>query len=385
MKKLINGDNLPFTWINFFYFVVYSGLGLIIPLYMKDRGIGIESIGLILAIVPFIHIVIRTSFSVIADIVGTRLAFLVQGISTMLATAIYAISGNPSGFAMGKIFEGASHASFWAVARTEGYARSKGNEQKFAIYMNSLRNFGGVAGKIAVGAAIFYIGFQYALVGLLALSLTIVWAALKIGDHRKEHVNFSSILGKLFERRDRTFWNAAFVLGLSGMFESPAWLFLYPLYLASLGLDLFGIGTILAVYSIVYGLAMIVAAKKGFGSGKTMAGAILLGALPMTIIGAVRVDTVLITVAVMTLIAVGDGLRNNLFENIITHTSRKGDSVSTNIALLHIPYRIMEGTSLALAGFTAAVFGYERVFLILAVVLAVFAISAWLFLRNFKS
>lgn len=378
MSNGIMQKNTVLLSINFIYMAIFSGLTILLPLYMAEKGFELESIGVILAIVPAVFLVVRTLLSVLADIAGTRLIFIVQSIAMAFSVFTYGIANTPLFFSFGKLFEGVSHSGFWSVIRTETYRVAPGTEEKSALYMQGIRNLGDVTGRIFIGIAIFYLSFSSALTGLLVAAIVLAFLSFQMKDKRIEKIAVKQILQKLFMKRGKRFWIVAVIMGLLAIFYSPTWFFLYPLYLKAIGMDILSIGILLAVYSLLSGIAIIYSAKKQWSPRRIALGTIVLGALPFIWINQVNTYTVFLLLG---LVALGDGLGRNLFERIIAAASKAGKAVSTDIALLHVPFRATEFLALASMGFLVNIFGYYQVFIGLAAVFALFALTSWAFLK----
>lgn len=133
--------------INFGHMLLFDALVILVPLYLLEKGFNLESIGLILAVLPVIMFIARTIFSLIGDTLGTRSIFLADGISMTLAVFTYIIAQSPLTFAIGKTFEGIGNSAYWAVIRTETYHKAVHKEDQVGRYMSSIRSLGGIYWK----------------------------------------------------------------------------------------------------------------------------------------------------------------------------------------------------------------------------------------------
>ncbi len=361
---------LPLHTINTLHQALFIALALLMPLYLSEKGLKVEEIGLVLALLPAVMFVMRTAFSAVADVIGNRKIFIIEGIGMTLATSIYLAANTPLLFAIGKISEGIGHSAYWAVIRSELYRTSKNREQT-AAYTGGLRDIGGFIGRVGAGALALYLGFTSAFLALTLVGVVILFAAFRIKNHvRKEKLDLQKIWGIFTEKRSRAFWHVACIISITAPLYAGAAFFLYPLYLSTIGLNTFQVGALLAISLFISGATALFVTRKNIQTRTIGAGIVLLMAVPFFFIAEFKMHTI----ALILLVAVGEGCASTLFERMIAVITKKRKNVSTDIALLHIPYRFAEFASLALLGFIVSAFGFGAAFAIIGIAMAAYAV-----------
>ncbi|MGC8811985.1 MAG: MFS transporter, partial [Candidatus Aenigmatarchaeota archaeon] len=100
-------------------------LTILLPLLMLERGIDIIYIGLIYSALPIIFQTTRLAFAILSDFMGRKMFFILSGILRVFFNSIYYFAFSPLEFLFGKITEGVSSASLWAVNRAFILEQSK--------------------------------------------------------------------------------------------------------------------------------------------------------------------------------------------------------------------------------------------------------------------
>jgi len=367
--------------INFFFTFLYSGVGILLPLYLLERGFSLHTVGLILAIMPPVFMVTRIIFAAIADIIGTRNIFIVHGFARFLSIAAYILANNPFMFGAGKFLEGINLSGFFSVVRTEAYQiAGKGEGGKFAAFMLGMRNFGDFAGMLFAGFLISKLNFTDTFTIFMIISLIVIYASFRIHPKSLDNkATLKKIKGEILYKRKRKYWIGSVIAAIASIPTIPI-MFLFPVYLAHvLGFETWEVANTLLVYPLVYGITILLSTKKNIGFNNLALGALLLAAIPYFFLTSANGTGVLLLVAV---IAAGKGLGGNIFENVLYKSVGGSKAVSTDISVLFVPYRIVEFASLALAGFAVEMFGFGIVFSTIGTFMALFLLIAWLFLKN---
>jgi hypothetical protein len=76
------------------------------------------------------------------------------------------------------------------------------------------------------------------------------------------------------------------------------------------------------------------------------------------------------------------GLSLAFFEHLVAREARSGKSVSFDVGLLHVPFRMAEFLSVLTFGFVAQALGYVPVFAATGIFSAVFSLTAFHLLRT---
>ena len=147
----------------------------------------------------------------------------------------------------------------------------------------------------------------------------------------------------------------------------------------SLGFDFLYIGFLLALYAVISGSFNLLATKQDWSYRRIVIGILLFGCIPLFLIDRMSSSNAALLVAML---AVAEGLANIFFERLIARVTKDSLSISTDIAVLHVPYRAGEFILLASLGFIVGVSGFYAAFLGVAISLALFALLSARFLQQ---
>jgi len=364
------------TAINFIHQFFWAVIVITLPLYLIEKDINVEEIGLILSLIPLTMLVLRTIGAMVSDIIGTKLFFMFQGIFQMLAAGAYMIATAPIHFAFGKTFEGTSYSLFWAVDRTAifGTAKAKG---KAAAKMTSVRMAAGAAGLLFGGYVAYTFSFELVYQILIGLGLiTFILALIRhnIGDHKGEKLSQTLEL----KNKHRLFWETsiamAFAVASNVLFLS----FLLPVFMdLSLNADYAIIGFTMAVYFIGTGIGINIATRFGLVEKKLLPYQLL--AIPLMMLLPFSGG---FFIPLMLIVGVATGIVWGMYEELIAEVTKEDINISTSIALLHVPVKILEFAALAASGFLFIIFGGEFLFILSALLLLMYILIADRVLRK---
>lgn len=366
--------------INFTHTLIASAVGVLVPLYMLQKNIQVEQIGLIFSVLSIVMLIFRYVFAVIADIIGTRIIFLLSSITHAITIASYMLATHPLHFTVGKAFEGLRASTFWSVNRTEIYKIAEKDAGKNAALISSLRGFGAFLGKAVMGIVLLFITIENAFLALIMISMLLFFYSLKIKNHHKqsEKIKLSSFINPLKKKRPRSFWIDAIVLGINAFYEVSVVPLMLPIYLVTVvKVSAAEVGIALALYSIAYTIAGFLAVRKNLSMHKVVLATIIFGSLPFLFLTSMDFTANLF---IITLLGVGAGFGNVIDETSMAKVVRKSPAVSTDISVLVIPYRIIEFITLTLFGFAVAILGFYQIFIIVGASMALYSILAWKFI-----
>jgi|GEM_PF-4902164 len=367
--------------MNFLFTFLYSGVGILLPLYFLERGFSLHTVGLILAIMPPVFMVMRIVFAAIADIIGTRNIFIAHGFARFLSIAAYILANNPFMFGVGRFLEGINLSGFFSVVRTEIYRiAGDGRGGKLASFMLGMRSIAEFGGILFAGFMISKLSFTDSFSIFMLISLIVIYASFKIHHHSlNKKATLKRIKGEIFHRRNRKYWIGSLAVAVASIPTIPM-MFLFPVYLKeALGFESWEVANTLIVFPLMYGITILLSTKKNMKFGSLAVGAFLLAVVPYFFFTSVSGIWIMLMVA---LIAAGKGLGGNLFENVLYNSVKESKAISTDIGVLFVPYRILEFAALAAAGFAVEMFGFEAVFSAIGVFMALFISIAVLFLKN---
>ena len=378
MLKFSERNNLGA--LNLITSAIGAALGILIPLYMLEKGFGIAEIGIIFAVFPLVFLVIRTILAGIGDVIGTRKIFALAGVSSAASVLTYMVANSAPLFAFGQVLDGVKASAFWAVNRTEAYRIGNGEERKVATIMLGLRGVGEFIGRLGIGATIIYLGFTNSLAALFVLSIVLIYFALRVKNENGQKLDISSVIRQFRERKGSAFIPGSIVVGISSLSYDAPFALLLPVFFAQkAGMSALEIGAMLGVFAIISAITTLGAVKKKIDPKWITIGTIIAGSIPFLLIDYVSKEMLFPLILV---IALGYGLKGNLFEAVVQKSVGESKAVSTDIAVLHIPYRFGEIAVLAGLGIVASQFGYAPAFAFVGITGIIYAVAAYIFVKE---
>ena len=365
--------------INFIHNFIASAVAVLLPLYLLEKNVSIESIGLIFSVLSIIMLIFRFIFAVIADYIGTRIIFIGNAFAHIVTLITYILSTIPFHFAIGKMFEGLRAAAFWSVNRTEIYHINAKEAEKNASIMGAARALSSIFGRVAIAIALIFISIQNSFLLLVLVSTLLFYFSLNIKNGKeKKKLSLSAFLIELKKKHSKEFWSTALILSIAAIYEAPFVSIVVPLYMIeTLKSSPVIVGFGLALYSISFSLSSYIAAKYNIHVKSIVFGAIFFGSIPILFIQ--MNENIFLLILFLSGLGGGFGLVN-IMETIMARTVKNSLTPSIDISVLVIPYRIVEFVTVALIGFAITGFGFSSVFLVLGISFAVYAILAWKFI-----
>lgn len=356
--------------LNFFDSFVFGITTVAIPLLMLERGIDIAAIGIALSLAPLVKTLVRLFSAAVADAVGERLFYTLNGIANFLLAPIYYFSTGAAGFGLGKAVDGARESFIWAVNRSSLISEKPEGQHYVLGGLVSGRGIYFALGSLAVGLLfpIGGFGILFALIGAIGL----IMAALSFGvknTKMRERVRLSDYT---YLGRERRFYETIGAIMVGGTFYTFIVYFLCPIFFKLSGYSLEQIGFFYAIYFLIFGVVLNFSSHRkvsGRVAGITGALFFLLGLSGLALAGP------LLAPYFFFLMAVGDGQLGLLWEQIIFLQASHAKKRSTEIALIHTPSNISLFLFTAASGFVAQSFGFAPIFAIGAISLVAF--SAW--------
>jgi predicted MFS family arabinose efflux permease len=370
---------LAITFLNFF---ISGALTLVIPLLLLERNIDLIEIGLVISALPLVFLIARLLMALIADLRGwNRFYLLLNWPSSLLSTLIYFIASSTPIFLVGKIVEALKESSYWAVNRTAIFSLSPKREEREATRNTGVLFLSTAVGSVASGFAISYFGFSITLGFLIVVASAIGFPAVLLWKSRNRDSELKPVkIRGLFKLRNygRKFWFVSITLLFFGLAYYPLLNLLLPVFMAQqLGYSYLTIG-------VAYMLFNVIAAAIVFGALRFSLGVkrvILQSCIAMLALLLLTYSNSYF-LGMFLALAVAEGLGMGFFESIIAKATKKKPSVSVDIGILHIPYRLAEFASLLYAGFIAQTIGYFPVFLASGIFFTIFSVLAFYLLRS---
>ena len=368
--------------INFLYSFIIAASATLLPLYLLERNVSVESIGFVMAATPITFLIFRLIFASLGDHIGNRPIFYANAVSQTIAIAIYWIATTPLMFAVGRLMDGVRNSAFWAVNRAEIFKTSDSAKvEKNSIKLMGIRSVGDAAGRIAIGLVVMYISFQNAYFGLGVIGLGLFYLASKVpheGHSGKKLMD--GFAERIMKPRKRDFWLASVPLMFFGAIDYALFVFILPVYMNGvLKMDYFAVGSAMAWISTLFAAAVFLATTKHVKMRLNLLLTLALGALPLAMI---FFADQLAFIVLISLFAIGWGMGNASYERIFVWATGKGKHVSTEGGVLMIPQRIAEVIFVAGAGAIAGAFGFEMVFILSSAITIIYVVIGLKFAKK---
>jgi len=345
---------------------------IVIPLLMLNRGINIESMGLIFAVLPLVSQLNRILFGTISDYIGRKKFYFFNGIMNMLFLGVYYTATTPVGFLFGKITEGVRNASLWSVNRAYFMDHSK-EKEKTLIRLRSLNKIFEALGTLLAGFVVVTLLYENTILLLVLISVLIFPNVRMLKDKRRVKLNLKMALKSLdFRHKDRKFKNFIgifFLIGLSWGFISG---YILPTFLKTIGIPVGMIGLLLGVHIMFNGLSVYAFNSIWDGKKKILIGGILFSILVATL---AFVDISILPMVIILMGMVG-GLSDAGHESIFVNVADE-KSIGKDIGTLLIGTHVGISITQALSGFVITNLGYQVLFPIAAVLYMLFSITAY--------
>ncbi|MCX6770642.1 MAG: MFS transporter [Candidatus Micrarchaeota archaeon] len=357
--------------INFIDAFIVGAMTVLVPLLMLDRGIGIATIGIVFAVAPLAKAAVRLVGAGMADSLGDRVVYILFSAFNFLQSAAYMVSTTATGFAAGKLLDGARESTLWSVVRPSLMAASPEKKHFAFVDLLSGRYVYNAIGSLAVGALFAFGGFELPLAAMVALSAYIVFSSMKLKDFHKPiaraKLSDFTPLG-----RSRKFYEIAGAFTIGSALYSASFYMLLPLYFSMQGFTLGEIGMFYAVYFLIIGAVLHLLSHHRIGTARAAAGGVAIYCIGLA--GVVAAPHALIP-AFFLLMAFGDAGLAMLWEELNYIGGRESRKRATDLSLLVTPSYFGNVVSMVACGAIAAAFGFAPVFALLALSEIIF--GAW--------
>jgi hypothetical protein len=363
------------TWLNNFS---ASLLGIIVPLFMLERGISPSEIGVAFAFGPLFFTLTRVLFASLSEFLGSRKFFFLNAFLQPFSAIVYLLSNSALGFSLGKVTEGTRDAAIWAVNRKVLYENHGESAERsvVTVRMNALNQLGTALGRLLGGFMITITSFSNALLLTAFVSLSSVYPAMKIPDKSvKREVDFQE-LGKIlnFFSKPLKLKEVAYAYLPYAFFDAIAMSYAIPVFLALESFSLSEIGLLLAgVYVVSGGVSLLVVQSSKLRE-------LALVGLIAGIMGCVGIglspDKIAISVCVLA-IAASEGFYRLPYETLLAHGMVGSRHLATDNGMVFLPLHLLRFLILLGSGFVAETLGFPLLFSISAVGLVGFTLVSW--------
>jgi MFS family permease len=233
---------------------IIGAMTIVVPLLMVERGIDVESMGLIFAILPVVSQTARITFGVVSDFVGRKIFYKLNSVLNVVFMMAYYFANQPLDFLLGKIAEGLRDASLWSVNRA--YITDNSYEKKdLLIKMSGLGSVFSSFGTIFAGLMISLLFYGNTILACVLVALFIIPQTFKLRDGMKKEASILSILRAFdIRKRNDTFKNFIIIFFISGLGWGLISGYIMPLFLSIMGHNSQQIGLVLGVRGLVLGM-----------------------------------------------------------------------------------------------------------------------------------
>jgi len=354
---------------------------IVIPLLMLDRGISIESMGLIFAVLPLVTQMNRLLFGIVSDYIGRKKFYFFNGLMNMGFLGVYYLATTPLGFLLGKISEGIRNASLWSVNRAYLMDHSKEKDkEKILIKMRGVNGVFEALGTLLAGFLIVIFFYDKTLLLLIALSVLLFPNVKMLKDKVKRKISPSAIVKALdFRRKSKKFKNFVgifFLLGLSWGFITG---YILPLFLKTMGVPVENIGLLLGIRVLFNGISIYVFSSIWTGKRKILVGGLLISSI-IALLAFSNYTTLPVLIVLLGMVSgIADAGYETIFVSVVDH-----DSLGRDIGILLIGTHVGISITQALSGFVITSFGFPVLFFSAAMLYTLFSLAAYYNMNNVK-
>jgi len=352
--------------VNFIIAFFASSLSIALPLYLLQKGISVQQIGLIISVTPLTFLVLRTLASIAADYLGTRPFFLSSSASQILSALTFMFASGPLGFALGKLLDGSAQSFFWAVNRTKVIQREVAKELSLAKLL-SIRMLASTIGIGIAGIAISYsfeLFFQLlALGGMISFIISIFFWKGKVPQEITNPASAIDFRAKSPLFRETSFAIFFFLVAFAILFS-----FLLPVYLRSeLGMSYEGVGALVMFFYLSMAIGSYSAMEFGLKEKVLLFFQDI--TIPLLLLVPFAHPYIL---PLLMLIGFGFGVCYAMQEKMVVLATQGSKSLSADVSLIFAPGVFGEFVLLGLSGFILSFLGSTALFAISAILVALF-------------
>jgi len=346
---------------------------IVLPLLMMERGISIESMGLIFAALPLVTQSTRLLFGIVSDYMGRKRFYWLNAFMNMSFLAIYYLAITPLGFLFGKICEGIRSASLWSVNRAYFIDHSKEKEEEMLVKMRGVNSVFEALGTIIAGFLVAMILYEKVLLFLIILSLLIFPNVKMLKDKFRGKIKPMIIFKALdFRHKGKKFKNFILIFFLIGLSWGLISGYILPLFLKTRGVTIGNIGVLLGVWTFLNGIFAYIFHSIWSGKKKILVGGIL-SSISISVLS--FCDPVLLPLLIFCL-GVANGIANAGYETIFVSVADY-NSLGRDIGILMIGTHLGMSITQALSGFVITSLGFSILFIMSAVLYLLFSVTAF--------
>ena len=348
---------------------------IVVPLLMVERGIDVQSMGLIFAALPLVSQFTRLLFGCVSDYTGRRLIYLVNALANTAFLAAYYLATGAVGFLTGKLFEGVKDTAIWSVNRPYfmDHVDDERDRERALVRFRGFNSVFEALGMMASGFLVAALAFGGTLLLLIAVSLLALPNVAMLVDKARQRADFGAIRRSLDIRRKgrrfKNFLGIFLMLGLSWGLLSG---YIMPLFLSTMGVPVQYIGLVLGVRFLFNGLSVWVFSSMWSGRRKVLVGGLLFS-VAVASLGFVGYAMLPLAVVLVGMIA---GMADAGYETVFVMVCDRrslGRDMSVLMSGLHIGMAVTQAAS----GFVIASVGFPAMFFAAAMMFALFSVASY--------
>ncbi len=377
MKKEFLDLTRAVICIQFLNSFIGGVLTVTLPLLMIERNIDVVTIGLIFAAMPLIFQLTRMFLAIVSDFFGRKPFFILNGLLNVVSNLIYYLAQTPLGFLFGKVMEGTTSASLWAVNRATLLEENR-EKRRALVHLRTTAYVSLALGSLLAGFLIVWILYEKTLMFCIFIGATVVPLSLLLVSEKKEQFSVRKALHYLdLRRKEKTFkifLLLFLVMGLSFGFRSG---YVFPLFLSENGFNTETIGVLIGLQTVQAGVFLYFFTRKIRIDKLILLSGLSYSALFILLSFSSHVSAAFLVVAYGAV----DGLLGGGVEGILSKITRE-ESYGTDIGLLMMGLHLGTTMSLAVSGLLISLWGFPAPFLLSAFVLVAFYITAYSILKG---
>lgn len=354
-------------------------LFIALPLLMKEREIGYVTIGLIFSCLPIIFQSTRMLFAIVSDFLGRKLFFVMNGFLNIASGSVYYLAYTPLQFLLGKVTEGTTSASLWAVNRAFLLEES-GRKRKALVQLRTSVYASMAVGILLAGFLITWFSSytETLLLCILVGAAVIPMSSLLTERKKKRSISLTEVLGHLdLRNKERVFTVFLFLFFVMGLSSGFAGSYVFVLFLDENRFNAEAIGFFLGMQMLLASLSPYLFAKKMRIENLILLSGFLYSLFLIFMGFSTRVLAAFLVIA----FGVVNGLLIGGQEGILVRVTKE-ESYGTDIGLQMMGIHAGTTISLAISGFLIERWGFIAPFLSSAMIFPIFYLSAYLLLKQ---
>jgi MFS family permease len=345
---------------------------ILLPLLMLERGISIELMGLVFAVLPLVSQTNRLIFGITSDYIGRKKFYWLNGLINLVHLIVYYFAHSPLGFLIGKASEGLRNASLWSVNRAYFVDHSK-KRKEMLVKMRGAGSIFNATGILLAGFLIANLHYNTTLILLMGLSLFIFPNVKRLKDKNKQKISILKVFAALKlnnkKKRFKNFFILFFILGFSIGFTSG---YIFPLFLREMKMGVEEIGLLLGIKILFGGISLYALHSIEDSRKKVLLGGLLYSLLLVIIPFSSPTFLPLIVILLGIIGGVAEAGHEGIFLEVANHNSLAGD-----IGILMVGTHVGMSVTQAISGFAITTFGFPLLFLTSAILYTLFSLIAY--------